>query len=415
MKLNMIITEQVKMLDDKIKSNKAQYDLDRQAAKTTALPSKDLEKYKYLTGEDLGCKPDVIQRAKFEYSPLGEAFNIVFKKDDKNKKVIKHDNDLVYSSVHNFNKYSVPSFNEISSLDSKFDAINKFYKDLLKLHYVKSQNKITKQKKITVLKNASLLYNKWIDMYRKEYEQIFENKDENWRKNHDYKNLKDFSYQVDEVDKADVTEKEDEDEADQELPPWIKVSKSRFNEIKDVITRANEGKLMTRLEGRNITLKNTEKLLEGMISGKINKKKARDMFNDIAENVNKLNKLKPTESRQKSLPVFKQLEEIFMGSKADDDVDDEVDDESDDKSDDETDMPELESKESAAQRREQEGQGLKILIPEQILSRLPISLAQLKTGNNSQKLKNEIRQLLYSLYRSKKLSKTIYNSLIDTI
>ena len=84
MKLNMTITEQVKMLDDKIKSNKAQYDLDRQAAKTTALPSKDLEKYKYLTGEDLGCKPDVIQRAKFEYSPLGEAFNIVFKKDDKN-------------------------------------------------------------------------------------------------------------------------------------------------------------------------------------------------------------------------------------------------------------------------------------------------------------------------------------------
>ena len=188
------------------------------------------------------------------------------------------------------------------------------------------------------------------------------------------------------------------------------MSKSRFNEIKDVITRANEGKLMTRLEERNITLKNAKKLLEGMISGKINTKKARDMFNDIAEDVNKLNKLKPTESIKKSVPIFKQLEEIFMGSKADDEVDDEVDDESDDKSEDETDMPEF-----AAQRREQEGQGLKILIPQQMLSRLPISLAQLKTGNNSQKLKNEIRQLLYSLYRSKKLSKTIYNSLIDTI
>ena len=45
----------------------------------------------------------------------------------------------------------------------------------------------------------------------------------------------------------------------------------------------------------------------------------------------------------------------------------------------------------------QKGQGLKILIPQQILSRLPISLAQLKAGNNSQKLKNEVRQLLYSL------------------
>ena len=50
-----------------------------------------------------------------------------------------------------------------------------------------------------------------------------------------------------------------------------------------------------------------------------------------------------------------------------------------------------------------------------MLSRLPISLAQLKAGNNSQKLKNEIIQLLFTLYRLKKLSKTIYNSLMNTI
>ena len=135
-------------------------------------------------------------------------------------------------------------------------------------------------------------------MYKKEYEQVFENKDENWRKKHDDKNLKDFRYQAHEVNETDITEKEDEDETNQELPPWIKAPKSRFNEIKDVITRANESKLMTRLEGRNITLKNTEKLLEGMISGKTNKRKARDMYNDIAEDVNKLNKLKSTESRK---------------------------------------------------------------------------------------------------------------------
>ena len=91
-------------------------------------------------------------------------------------------------------------------------------------------------------------------MYKKDYGQIFENKNENWRKKH-YKNLKDFSYQVDKVNKADVTEKEDEDETDQELPPWIKVVKSRLNERRDVITRANESKLMARLEKRKITLK----------------------------------------------------------------------------------------------------------------------------------------------------------------
>ena len=78
-------------------------------------------------------------------------------------------------------------------------------------------------------------------------------------------------------------------------------------------------------------------------------------------------------------------------------------------------MPELESEESAEQRRNQQGKSLKILTPNQMLSRLPISLAQLKAGNNSEKLKNEIRQLLYSLYRSKKLTKQIYKSLIDII
>ena len=59
--------------------------------------------------------------------------------------------------------------------------------------------------------------------------------------------------------------------------------------------------------------------------------------------------------------------------------------------------------------------GLKTLTPNQMLSRLPISLAQLNAGNNSEKLKNEIRQLLYSLYRSKKLTKQLYKSLIDII
>ena len=63
-------------------------------------------------------------------------------------------------------------------------------------------------------------------------------------------------------------------------------------------------------------------------------------------------------------------------------------------------MPDLESEESAVLRRNQQGKGLKILTPNQMLSRLPISLAQLKTGNNSEKLKNEIRHLVYSLYRS---------------
>ena len=64
---------------------------------------------------------------------------------------------------------------------------------------------------------------------------------------------------------------------------------------------------------------------------------------------------------------------------------------------------------------QQEGQGIKILTPNQMLHRLPIALAQLQAGNNSNKLKNEIRQLLYSLYRSKNMTEQIYKSLIGII
>ena len=78
-------------------------------------------------------------------------------------------------------------------------------------------------------------------------------------------------------------------------------------------------------------------------------------------------------------------------------------------------MPELESEESAAEKRNQQGEGVEILTPNQMLSRLPISLAQLKGGNNSGKLKNEIRQLLYSLYRSKNMTKQVYSNLIKPI
>ena len=79
----MTITNQIKILDRKILQNEAQYDLDRKAAKISALSSNNLEKYEYLTGEDLGLKPSTTEQAKFEYSPLGKIFNKVLDKDDQ--------------------------------------------------------------------------------------------------------------------------------------------------------------------------------------------------------------------------------------------------------------------------------------------------------------------------------------------
>ena len=68
-----------------------------------------------------------------------------------------------------------------------------------------------------------------------------------------------------------------------------------------------------------------------------------------------------------------------------------------------------------SRQNQQEGQGIKILTPNQMLSRLSIALAQLQVRNNSNKLKNEIRQLLYSLYPSKNMTEQIYKSLIGII
>ena len=64
--------------------NEAQFDLIRKATKISALPSNNLDKYEYLTGEDLGLRPNTVEQVKFDYTPLGKGFNKWFTKKDKN-------------------------------------------------------------------------------------------------------------------------------------------------------------------------------------------------------------------------------------------------------------------------------------------------------------------------------------------
>ena len=85
----MTVTDQIKLLIRKIKQNEAQYELDREAAKISALSSNNLEKYKYLTGEDLGLKPSTVEQATFEYSPLGKIFNKGLSEEDKKEGLLK--------------------------------------------------------------------------------------------------------------------------------------------------------------------------------------------------------------------------------------------------------------------------------------------------------------------------------------
>ena len=70
--------------------NEAQYDLDREADKISALSSNNLDKYEYFTGEDLGLKPSTVGKAKFEYSPLGKIFNKGLSEEDKKEGLLKN-------------------------------------------------------------------------------------------------------------------------------------------------------------------------------------------------------------------------------------------------------------------------------------------------------------------------------------
>ena len=86
----MIVTDKIKIIDNKIKANQAQYNLDRLTAKISALFSGELRKYEYLTGEDLGYRPSALEQTKFDYSPLGKFFNKrLDDQDDKKAGLLK--------------------------------------------------------------------------------------------------------------------------------------------------------------------------------------------------------------------------------------------------------------------------------------------------------------------------------------
>ena len=84
--------------------NEAQYDLDGKAAKISALASNSLDKYEYLTGEDLDLKPSTIEQARFEYSPLGKIFNKELSEDDKKEGFLKR-----LKNIEDENKIKVKS------------------------------------------------------------------------------------------------------------------------------------------------------------------------------------------------------------------------------------------------------------------------------------------------------------------
>ena len=182
--------DQIKILDNKIKANKAQYMLDRKNAEISAKSSGELDKYEYLTGEDLDYKPNALTQAKFEYSPLGATLTFGSTKEDKKEGVLKRlaninkandpnnlrfikniiyprDIDLYRLNKDRFDmRRFYEAYNKLESLEEKFFMINEFYK---KIKNFKNNDNILSDdinKKTPVLNNTSSVHNNLLKRYK---------------------------------------------------------------------------------------------------------------------------------------------------------------------------------------------------------------------------------------------------------
>ena len=167
----MTLTDEFKILDDEIKANQAQYDLGREAAKISGLPSKDiLEKYEYLTGEELGHRPSVLKKTTFEYSPLAMSLSKSFKKDNF-KNITESESDFNYDANYKFYGFykQYDEFEEMS-LDFKYNRINEFNKRLNEFKALKPIKPETQLKKGRIMKNVGEVYEKYYNDYKNDFD-----------------------------------------------------------------------------------------------------------------------------------------------------------------------------------------------------------------------------------------------------
>ena len=281
-------------IEDQIKDEKLQYDINREAAKISALSSGKIDKYEYLTGEAIlpSNQQQIIQQANFNYSPLGKAF-------EKRTKTIENQGK------------------------KQVDALKTSYKKLPSI-----KDFVTTEK-----------FNLEIIAEIKRIEEIQKN-----------------------VDRAKMVYKS--------------TGKTyHFRGFKTIRTYGNDIRNnVTSLSAANLEQAN----LLARVQGFVKKTKPPDpeqkkMKSDVLNSVSALVKGRELMDNAFRSGIFHRLE------------------------------------------KSQKGEGLKILIPNQMLKRLPIALAQIKAGNNSESLLNEIRQIVYSLYRSNEITKNVYNNIINSI
>ena len=134
--------DQIKILDNKIKANNVQYDLDRMNAEISAYSSGDLPKYEYITKKDLGYKLDAFEQAKFEYSPLGKVFTDGLDKSDKNEGLLKRLKNIEDKSnnqlltIKNISRPAIKGKNN-GNVSDEYKTIQDFKQELIDKNILK--------------------------------------------------------------------------------------------------------------------------------------------------------------------------------------------------------------------------------------------------------------------------------------
>ena len=178
------------------------------------------------------------------------------------------------------------------------------------------------------------------------------------------------------------------------LPKWVKVSKERFNEKLNTVTKGKNEGLRKNVYGREIRLDNTERLLKGLGNGILDRHDFISRYNNIANDVEAIVNTPIIARNQEKIVKTMSLSKEILKTKSDEQPNT-------------IDIFELESEESAAERRNQPGKWLKRLTPVQMLSRLPITLPKLKAGNIHKNLKTKLDNYCIFCTNKKEQNKSV--------
>ena len=330
--------DQIKILHDKLKTNERQYDLDRINAEISAYSSDDLPKYEYLTKKYLGYKPDVVEKLKFEYSPIGKVFTDGLAKEDKSKKIglfkrleniEDNDNKVgIFRIIKDIKGKGIKIDNDDEAVREIRERIKELIDDGVKVNNFDEMKKEIIEH-VKNLKDQGAIVKVDEDQINNLINKIFDKKYEKYEK------------------KTHI-----ESEIDQFLKDYG--NKNIF---------ISYGKNKNKFNAEEIT-----KSLKNLHNKFINLDEFNEEYNKFMDNVVKFEYYKSEKEPGSVSPNQKKMRRYVKGLKYI------------------ADLYNLKSGIDTSKKCK----GLKILTNKQMLNRLPILLTQIQAGNNSKSLKNEL-------------------------